>query len=138
WASRLRARERGAVGVGRDRIEALRNLVDSRADAGCDRCERVDVEPVDGGGVAGEELLQLDGVGSGERPPKALRGVRVRALVVGVVAAPHELVDADLVAALRLARAREAGRHPAVAGEVLAGLEREALVVGVLDLADAS
>ena len=55
-----------------------------------------------------------------------------------VVAAPHELVDADGVTRLRLAGAREAGCDPAVAGEVLARLERQPLVVGVLDLADAA
>jgi len=92
-------------------------------------------------------LAMLDGyhaqmasgrVGVVEQGTQVLPGERGRALVVGVIAAPHELVDADEVAALGLARAREAGGDPAVAGEVLARLQRQALVVGVADLSHAS
>ena len=60
------------------------------------------------------------GGGAGERPAQPLAGVRVGALVVRVVAPPHEAVEPDLVARRRLDRAREARADPAVAVEVLA------------------
>ena len=51
--------------------------------------------------------------------------VRERAFVVRVVAAPHDLVYADLPDCLGLRRAGEAGADPHVLVEVLAGLLRE-------------
>ena len=66
---------------------------------------------------------------SGGQPAKAARSASVvygiAALRVRVVGAPHDAVDAEVVAQRRLARAQEAGADPEVAVEVLA--------IGVID-----
>jgi hypothetical protein len=67
-----------------------------------------------------------------------LSGERRSALVVGVVAAPHELVDADGMPRRRVLGSGLAHTHPAVLLEVLRGGLREDVLVGVAHLTGAT
>ena len=71
----------------------------------------VEVEVVELRGVAGEQSAQLVLGHVVEPRPQVLAGVRVGALVVGVVAAPHEAVEAELRAGPRR-RPGRAGSRP--------------------------
>ena len=96
----------------------------------------VEVEAVELGRVAGEHGADLGGVDVVEQPGGATHGVRVGALVVGVVAAPHEPVDADDVAGGDVGRAGKLAPDPAVLVEVLGGRRAAARVLAVAQLAE--
>ena len=85
-----------SVGHSRNR-QRHRDLVDRRADAVGERLQRVEVEAVHVGRGPAEHQSHLVLGGVGERRAQCLGGVRVAALAVGEVAAPHDPVDADLV-----------------------------------------
>ncbi len=97
--------------------------------------QRGQVELVELGGVAGQQPLQLGGVGVVEQRPQVLAGERLGALVVGVVAAPHELVEPDLVAGGGVGGPGLADAHPHVLVEVLGGRLLQHVLVAVADLA---
>ena len=79
----------------------------------------VEVEPVEGGRRRLHHGAHL-GLGVvGEGDPERLGRVRVAALGVRVVRPPHDVLDPEVAAERRLARAQEAGADPEVAGEVL-------------------
>src|SRR5438105_2288054 len=137
-AGRSRPDERGAAVALGHALERLGQLGRRRPHPGRVAVQRLEVEPVDRRHVAGQKLLELDRIGARERPAQRLARVRIAALVVRVVAPPHEPLDADLLAGRGLDRAREADADPAVAGEVLARLHRQHLVGVVLELADPS
>ena len=99
---------------------------DERADPRRDRPQRVEVEAVERGRVAGEHHLHLVRIDAGEAEPDRLLRERVARLLVRVVAAPHDPVDADLLADRDLGRADEARADVALAGPVLARLSATA------------
>ena len=92
-----------------------------RADPVGHLAEAFQIETEETGGVAAEHRLDLDRIDSGEREPKGLVAERVADFLVGVVAAPHDLVYPDRVAHGCFRRAHEAGSDVALAGPVLAG-----------------
>ena len=98
---------------------------DRRADAGRDRVERVEIEAVDARRGVAEHRADLGLRCVGERRAQRFAAVGVRAFGVRVVAAPHDVVDADVVAERRLDGPDEARADVAVALEVLARREAE-------------
>ena len=93
---------------------------DGRADAFGHRRQRVEIEAVHLGRVEPDHARDLVGVDAGEAVAQRLGGVRVGRLDVRVVLAPHDAVDADLVAQRRLARTEEARARVAVGVPVVA------------------
>ena len=89
--------------------------------------QRVEVEPVERGGVAAQHHLHLDRIDLGEAQPDRLPRERVARLLVRVVAPPHDPVEADLLADRHLRRSHEARTDVALAGPVLARLQRHLL-----------
>ena len=73
-----------------------------------------EIEAVDAGGIASEHRPHLIGVDPGKGVAQGLGGVGVRSLDVRVVLAPHDLVDADVVAEGCLVGTEEAGPDEAV------------------------
>ena len=98
----------------------------------------VEVEAVDARRVAGEQLLELDRVGVVEQLAQVLARVRRGALVVRVVAPPHEVVEADLVARGRVFLAGLAHADVAALREVLGREPRQLVLVGVRELTGAA
>ena len=86
-----------------------------RPDARGDRRQRVEVEAVDRGRVAAEHRRHLVG-GTPANAAAAARGERAARLLVRVVAAPHDLVDPDLVRAAAPRPADEARTRRGTAG----------------------
>ena len=102
-------------------------MSDGRGPIRCgDLEERRGIDPQARDRVAAEQLRQLVGGHAAERGPEPFGGVGPRALRVRVVGGEDELVDPDLVAHRHLRGPRRARRDPAVAGEVLARLQRQA------------
>src|SRR3954453_7707517 len=71
---------------------------DTRAPLGRDRAQQREVKAVQLGCVGADHHRHLAGRYAGERPAQRLVRERVAGLLVGIVAAPHDLVDANLVA----------------------------------------
>src|SRR5436309_379362 len=70
--------------------------------------ERVEVEPVHAGSIATHHRLHLDRIDVAECQAQMFVAERPAAFLVGIVAAPHDLVDADDVAQSDLGLADEA------------------------------
>src|SRR3954466_10234904 len=83
------------------------DIAHQRTDVVSDGAERIEVETVDGRRVVGEHPLHLAVVDAREAGTQGLEGEGHRALLVRIVAAPHDLVDADGMADLDLVRADE-------------------------------
>ena len=102
------------------RIERHEHLGDRRADPVPDLAQRGEVEAVDAGRGRLDHRLRLGGRARRERGAQRFGRVRIAAFGVRIVGAPHDPVDADLVAQHALRRAEEARADPEVALEVLA------------------
>ena len=96
--------ERVAGRVGRERRERFGDLGDRGPDARRDGIEPVEVEAVDLRRVRRAHRADLGFRRVRERRAQRLATVGVRAFGVRVVAAPHDAVDADVVAAARTRR----------------------------------
>src|SRR5947209_4333840 len=95
----------------------------------------VDVDPVQRRRGQAEDLARLFLRDVPEAFGDPVAGVRVRALGVGKIVAPEEILNADLVATLDLVDAGCRRREEAVAVHVLAGLHGQAVLEDVAELA---
>ena len=108
------------VPLGEDRLVGLSELLGRRTDAIGDRRELLEVEVVERRRVEPEDLRGLVLGHVPEAILQELAGVGPRAFRVGKVVAPHDVADADLVAASELAASRVRRADAAVPVEVLA------------------
>src|ERR1700733_199011 len=106
------------MGISRDAFERHVHLSDAGPNPSGDRGKRFEIEPVDTGGIAAEHRPHLIGVDPSEGVAQGLGGIGVRSLYVRIVLAPHDLVDADVVAEGRLVGTEKTGPDEAVVSPV--------------------
>src|SRR5580704_1624914 len=114
----------GGIVVG---VEWLLHLGDGWADARTDYSQVSEVEAVDAGRGRFDHHLRLGRWARRERGTERFGRVREAALGMGIVGAPHDAVDTDLVPQRALGWSQKACADPEVALEVLARRQRHVL-----------